>query len=41
VVAYLTARLEKTVLSEKMLEEDLSRVEERWRFDSLVLCCCG
>jgi hypothetical protein len=27
-VAYLTARLEKTVLSEKMMEEDLSRVEE-------------
>jgi hypothetical protein len=27
-VAYLTARLEKTVLSEKMTEEDLSRVEE-------------
>jgi hypothetical protein len=25
-VAYLTARLEKTVLSEKMIEEDLSRV---------------
>jgi hypothetical protein len=27
-VAYLTARLEKTVLSEKMIEEDLSLVEE-------------
>jgi hypothetical protein len=27
-VAYLTARLEKIVLSEKMVEEDLSRVEE-------------
>jgi hypothetical protein len=27
-VAYLTARLEKTMLSEKMIEEDLSRVEE-------------
>jgi hypothetical protein len=27
-VAYLTARLEKTVLSEKMAEEDLSQVEE-------------
>jgi hypothetical protein len=27
-VAYLTARLEKTVLSEKMVEEDLSWVEE-------------
>jgi hypothetical protein len=27
-VAYLTARLEKTALSEKMTEEDLSRVEE-------------
>jgi hypothetical protein len=27
-VTYLTARLEKTVLSEKMIEEDLSRVEE-------------
>jgi hypothetical protein len=26
-VAYLSARLEKTVLSEKMIEEDLSRVE--------------
>jgi hypothetical protein len=27
-VVYLTARLEKTILSEKMIEEDLSRVEE-------------
>jgi hypothetical protein len=27
-VAYLTARLEKTMLSEKMIEKDLSRVEE-------------
>jgi ribosome-associated translation inhibitor RaiA len=27
-VAYLTARLEKTILSEKMIKEDLSRVEE-------------
>jgi hypothetical protein len=27
-VAYLIARLEKTVLTEKMIEEDLSRVEE-------------
>jgi hypothetical protein len=27
-IAYLTARLEKTVLSEKMIEEDLSWVEE-------------
>jgi hypothetical protein len=27
-VAYLTARLEKTILSEKMIDEDLSRVEE-------------
>jgi hypothetical protein len=27
-VVYLTARLEKTVLSEKMIEENLSRVEE-------------
>jgi hypothetical protein len=27
-VAYLTARLDKTVLSEKMIEEDLSRIEE-------------
>jgi hypothetical protein len=27
-VAYLTTRLEKTMLSEKMIEEDLSRVEE-------------
>jgi hypothetical protein len=27
-VAYLTARLEKTMLSEKIIEEDLSRVEE-------------
>jgi hypothetical protein len=27
-VAYLTARLEKTVLTEKMIEEDLSRVEK-------------
>jgi hypothetical protein len=27
-VAYLTAHLEKTVLSKKMIEKDLSRVEE-------------
>jgi hypothetical protein len=27
-IAYLTARLEKIVLSEKMIEEDLSRVEK-------------
>jgi hypothetical protein len=27
-VTYLTARLKKTVLSEKMIKEDLSRVEE-------------
>jgi hypothetical protein len=27
-VAYLIARLEKTALSEKMIEEDLSRIEE-------------
>jgi hypothetical protein len=27
-IAYLTARLEKTALSKKMIEEDLSRVEE-------------
>jgi hypothetical protein len=27
-VAYLTARLEKTILSEKMIEKDFSRVEE-------------
>jgi hypothetical protein len=27
-VAYLTARLEKTVLSEKIIEEDLSQIEE-------------
>jgi hypothetical protein len=27
-VAYLTARLEKTVLSEKMIEDDLSHIEE-------------
>jgi predicted nuclease with TOPRIM domain len=27
-VAYLTAHLEKTILSEKIIEEDLSRVEE-------------
>jgi hypothetical protein len=27
-IAYLTARLKKTVLSEKMIEEDLSGVEE-------------
>jgi hypothetical protein len=27
-VAYLTARLEKTILSDKMIEEDLSRVEK-------------
>jgi hypothetical protein len=27
-IAYLTAQLEKTVVSEKMIEDDLSRVEE-------------
>jgi predicted nuclease with TOPRIM domain len=27
-VTYLTAHLEKTILSEKMIEEDLNRVEE-------------
>jgi hypothetical protein len=27
-VAYLTAHLEKTTLSEKMIEEDLTRVQE-------------
>jgi hypothetical protein len=27
-VAYLTARLQKTILSEKIIEEDLSRVEK-------------
>jgi regulator of replication initiation timing len=27
-VAYLTSRLEKTMLSEKMIEDDLSRVEK-------------
>jgi hypothetical protein len=27
-VAYLTSRLERTVVSEKMIEDDLSRVEE-------------
>jgi hypothetical protein len=27
-VVYLSARLEKTILSEKMIEEDLSRVEK-------------
>jgi hypothetical protein len=27
-VAYLTARLEKTMLNEKMVEDDLSQVEE-------------
>jgi hypothetical protein len=31
-VAYLTARLEKIALSEKMIEEDLSRVEESAKF---------
>jgi predicted nuclease with TOPRIM domain len=30
-VVYLTARLEKTVLSEKMIEDDLSRVKESAR----------
>jgi hypothetical protein len=29
-VAYLTARLEKIVVSEKIIEDDLSRVEENW-----------
>jgi hypothetical protein len=43
-VAYLTARLEKTVLSEKMIEEDLSRVEESaikftYRLDILFERC--
>jgi hypothetical protein len=37
-VAYLTARLEKTVLSEKMIEENLSRVEESATKSTYRLC---
>jgi hypothetical protein len=37
-VAYLTARLEKTVLSEKMIEEDLSRVEKSATKSTYRLC---
>jgi regulator of replication initiation timing len=36
-VAYLTARLEKTVLSEKMIEEDLSRVEKSTTKSTYIL----
>jgi hypothetical protein len=34
----LTARLEKTILSEKMIEEDLSRVEESATKSTYRLC---
>jgi hypothetical protein len=37
-VAYLTARLEKTMLSEKMIKEDLSRVEESTTKSTYRLC---
>jgi hypothetical protein len=37
-VAYLTARLEKTALSEKMIEEDLSRIEESATKSTYRLC---
>jgi predicted Zn-ribbon and HTH transcriptional regulator len=37
-VAYLTARLEKTILSEKMVEDDLSRVEESATKSTYKLC---
>jgi hypothetical protein len=37
-VAYLTARLEKTALSEKMIEEDLSRVKESATKSTYRLC---
>jgi hypothetical protein len=37
-VAYLTARLEKIMLSEKMIEEDLSRVEESATKSTYRLC---
>jgi predicted Zn-ribbon and HTH transcriptional regulator len=37
-VTYLTARLEKTVLSEKMIEEDLSQVEKSATKSTYRLC---
>jgi hypothetical protein len=37
-VTYLTARLEKTTLSEKMIEEDLSRIEESATKSTYRLC---
>jgi predicted nuclease with TOPRIM domain len=37
-VAYLTARLEKTVLIEKMIKQDLSRVEESATKSTYRLC---
>jgi regulator of replication initiation timing len=37
-VAYLSTRLEKTVLSEKMIEEDLSRVDESATKSTYKLC---
>jgi predicted nuclease with TOPRIM domain len=36
--AYLTARLEKTILSEKMIEDDLSRIEESATKSTYKLC---
>jgi hypothetical protein len=39
-VTYLTARLEKTILSEKMIEENLSRVEES-ATKSIYRLCVG
>jgi hypothetical protein len=37
-VAYLTARLEKTVLSQKIIEDDLSRVKESTTKSTYKLC---
>jgi hypothetical protein len=37
-VAYLTTRLEKTVLSEKIIEEDLSRIEKSATKSTYKLC---
>jgi hypothetical protein len=37
-VAYLAARLEKTVLSEKIIEEDVNRVEECVTKSTYRLC---
>jgi hypothetical protein len=37
-VAYLTARLEKTILSQKIIEDDLSRVKESATKSTYKLC---